>query len=252
MTKRKHSHTRALGAEDRSGRASEKAQPSQDIGLEYSNISPDLAWGSSDMRPRTLRRLFGNYPTGVAVVTARAVDGRRVGLTINSFASLSLDPPLVLWSLADHSSNLSAFRGCSHFVINVLSSAQEALARRFANSRLVDKFADVALREAPEGVPLLDGALTALVCAHDHSRTVGDHLLLIGRVIRTVSQPGEPLLFHAGRFVELPRQPRGAKIALDNSPRPRTPRGRRDPSRDGAPAPSDWDSPHVIGTLMTD
>lgn len=173
------------------------------ISPEYSNISPLIAWGSSDLQPRTLRTLFGSYPTGVAIIATRAADGRAVGLTINSFASLSLDPPLVLWSLGGHSSNLAVFRDCSHFVVSVLGSGQEPLARRFANSAVADKFAQVALQEAPEGVPMIDGALTTLVCAHDHCRLVGDHLLVVGRVLRTTCRPGEPLVFHAGRFMSL-------------------------------------------------
>ncbi|MGQ7906782.1 flavin reductase family protein [Burkholderia sp. BC1] len=171
--------------------------------------SPDAApadaaaWGSVDLEPRTLRNLLGSYPTGVAIVTTRTPDGRPVGLTINSFASLSLDPPLVLWSLVEHSPNLAAFRDSTHFAIHILASQQEALARRFATAGMPDKFADVAWQDAPEGVPAIDGAMTTLICAHDHSRHAGDHLLLIGRVVRTASQQGTPLVFHAGRFTSV-------------------------------------------------
>ncbi|MDO4682999.1 MAG: flavin reductase family protein [Lautropia sp.] len=165
--------------------------------------APDSQWGSVDLAPATLRKLFGCYPTGVAIVTTRAADGRKVGLTINSFASLSLDPPLVLWSLVNHSPSLDVFRDSRHFAINVLASSHEDLARRFANPAIPDKFADVDVQETPEGVPAIEGALTTLVCAHDHCRTVGDHLLLIGRIVRTASQPNEPLVFHGGRFVSV-------------------------------------------------
>jgi len=161
------------------------------------------AWGSLDLQPRTLRNLLGSYPTGVAIVTTRAPDGRPVGLTINSFAALSLDPPLILWSLVDHSPNLAAFRDSSHFAINILASQHEELARRFATPGTPDKFADVACQDTPEGVPALDGAMTTLICAHDHSRHAGDHLLLIGRVVRTANRPGTPLVFHAGRFTSV-------------------------------------------------
>lgn len=163
----------------------------------YSNGVP---WGSIDLESRTLRNLFGTYPTGVAIVTTRTGDGRPVGLTINSFASLSLDPPLVLWSLGTHSSNLDVFQDCSHFAINVLDMRDVPLARHFASSKIKDKFAGLETAEAPEGVPVIAGALTTLVCAHDESRVVGDHLLLIGRVVRTADRPGTPLVFHAGRF----------------------------------------------------
>lgn len=161
------------------------------------------AWGSEDLQPGSLRKLFGSYPTGVAVVTTRSAEGRKVGLTINSFASLSLDPPLVLWSLVNHSPSLDVFRESRHFVINILAGHHEALARRFANPAVPDKFESVAVHETPEGVPALAGAMTTLVCAHDHCRTVGDHLLLVGRIVRTACEPHDPLVFHAGRFVSL-------------------------------------------------
>lgn len=160
-------------------------------------------WGNVDLQPTVLRKLLGAYPTGVAIVTTRAPGDRPVGLTINSFASLSLDPPLVLWSLVNQSLNLPVFRGSTHFAINILSSGHEALARRFANSAIVDKFADVGWRETPEGVPAIDDAIATLVCEHDHCRDTGDHLLLVGRVVRTASQGGTPLVFHAGRFASL-------------------------------------------------
>ncbi len=191
----------------------------EDIGPEYSNLAPGMSWGSSDLRPRALRNLLGAYPTGVAVVTTRTAGGRQVGLTINSFASLSLEPPLVLWSLGNGSTNLDAFSTCPYFAINILSSRQEDVARRFANSRLANKFADVALRETPEGLPIIHEALSVLVCANDHSRMVGDHLLLVGRVVRTNHHPGEPLVFHGGRFLELPGAGHGPTVSLASAQR---------------------------------
>ncbi|MFT4246936.1 MAG: flavin reductase family protein [Pseudomonas sp.] len=163
----------------------------------------DADWGEVDLHPRTLRNLLGSYPTGVAIVTTRGAEGRAVGLTINSFASLSLDPPLVLWSLVSHSPSLALFRDGAHFAINILAAGQEELARRFANPAVPDKFAEVAVQQAPEGIPVIDGALATLVCANDHCRDVGDHLLLVGRVVRTASRPGAPLVFHGGRFTSL-------------------------------------------------
>lgn len=161
-------------------------------------------WGSDDLQPRTLRNLLGSYPTGVAVVTTRTPDGRSVGLTINSFASLSLDPPLVLWSLVTHSPNRSVFSECAHFAINILGSGQEELALRFANPKIPHKFDGVMVQETDVGIPVLQNAVTTLLCEHDHNRQTGDHLLLIGRVVRTASRPGSPLVFHAGRFTSLP------------------------------------------------
>lgn len=162
--------------------------------------SNEQVWGNIDLQSRTLRNLFGSYPTGVAIVTTRAPDGRPVGLTISSFASLSLTPPLVLWSLVAQSSNLEVFRHCPHFAISTLTSAQEEIAKRFATSSIPDKFAGVAVHETPEGVPVIAGALTTLVCVHDHCRDVGDHLLLVGKIVRTTSAAGTPLVFHGGKF----------------------------------------------------
>lgn len=167
---------------------------------------PADAWECAGVQPQALRGVLGNYPTGVAIVTTCAADGRHVGLTINSFASLSLEPPLVLWSLVNHSPNLAVFRNCTHFAINVLAREHEDLARRFANPAVADKFNGVALRQAPEGIPALAQAIATLVCVHDHSRTVGDHLLMVGRVVRTACQPGQPLVFHGGRFASVAHQ----------------------------------------------
>ncbi len=162
-----------------------------------------LDWGCTDLHPKVLRGVLGSYPTGVAIVATRCPDGRKVGLTINSFASLSLDPPLVLWSLVERSPNLAAFRDCSHFTISVLASGQEALALRFASATVADKFEGAPLDEVPEGVPAIAGAVATLVCANDQQRPAGDHLLLFGRVLRVASIAATPLVFHAGRFTAL-------------------------------------------------
>jgi len=103
----------------------------------------------------------------------------------------------------NHSPNLDAFRDCAHFAINVLADGQEELARRFATPAIADKFEGVAVAQAPEDLPVIAGALTVLVCENDHSRTVGDHLLMVGRIVRTGHQPAAPLVFHAGRFTAL-------------------------------------------------
>lgn len=176
--------------------SAEKARPCDDA-------PPPLEWGSTDLQPKTLRGVLGTYPTGVAIVTTRTPDGRSVGLTINSFASLSLDPPLVLWSLVNRSPNLAVFRDCSHFTVNVLSCEQEDLARRFANPTIADKFEGAPIQETPEGIPAIAGAVATLVCTNDQQSDAGDHLLLFGRVQRIANTGGAPLVFHAGRFTAL-------------------------------------------------
>ena len=181
-----------------------KAAPEQTVPDDHASNAPAPAeWGSTDLQPKTLRGVFGAYPTGVAIVTTRTPDGRAVGLTINSFASLSLEPPLVLWSLVNRSPNLAVFRECSHFTINVLSCEQAELARRFANPAIVDKFEGAPIHETPEGIPAIAGAVATLVCANDQQSDAGDHLLLFGRVQRIANTSGAPLVFHAGRFTTL-------------------------------------------------
>lgn len=167
------------------------------------DVPPPLTWGITDLQPKTLRGVLGSYPTGVAIVTTRAPDGRPVGLTINSFASLSLDPPLVLWSLVNRSSNLEVFRHCAHFTINVLASGHVELAKRFANPQIANKFEGTPVHETPEGIPAIEGAVATLVCANDQQSDAGDHLLLFGRVLRVGTSEGTPLVFHAGRFTAL-------------------------------------------------
>lgn len=166
---------------------------------------------------RRLRDVLGCYPTGVAIVTTRAADGRAVGLTINSFASLSLAPPLVLWSLVNHSPNLAVFRDCQRFAIHVLGSDHEPLARRFASPKVVDKFEGVALESAADadaetdatvaanaaGLPLLADVAARLICRVHHQDTLGDHRLFIGEVEHLTATPAPPLVFHGGRFTRL-------------------------------------------------
>jgi flavin reductase (DIM6/NTAB) family NADH-FMN oxidoreductase RutF len=156
---------------------------------------------------RPLRESLGAYPTGVTVVTARAVDGRPVGLTVNSFASLSLEPPLLLWSLANRSPNLRAFRAASHFAINVLATDQAEVARRFATPTVIDRFGGIGLRHQPQPwvdlAPLLEGTVAHFVCASRDAIEAGDHTLFIGRIEYHGRDEGEPLVFHGGRFGSL-------------------------------------------------
>ncbi|GAB2874959.1 flavin reductase family protein [Pseudoduganella ginsengisoli] len=152
---------------------------------------------------RALRHALGSYPTGVAIVTSRAACGRPVGLTINSFASLSLDPPLVLWSLSSRSPSMAAFCDSRYFCINVLASNQDGLARAFANPDVADKFALVPPYSSPERMPLIPGSLSSFVCATELAQEAGDHKLFVGRVLRYYSEAGEPAVYHRGRFTKL-------------------------------------------------
>ena len=155
---------------------------------------------------RELRNAFGQYATGVTVVTARGEDGRPVGVTANSFSSLSLEPPLVLWALDRKASSLAAFQSADHFGVSVLSASQHHLSRLFATSG-ADKFAGGVAHDGPSGVPLLDGALAHFVCRSVRQLDAGDHVLVIGEVEHYETFEGEPLVFHSGAYRVATRHP---------------------------------------------
>ena len=160
---------------------------------------------SVTLPPRALRRLLGHYPTGVAIVCARDAQGRPQGLTINSFVPVSLQPPLVLWNLALHAQSLRTFQRATRFTISVLGTGQEALARRFADPRVRERFEGVTLLETDDDTPPgIAGAVAHLTCSRHAQWPVGDHLLLAGRIIAVRESGGAPLLFHRGRFLPGP------------------------------------------------
>ncbi len=173
------------------------------LAINEEHLMDQVEWGQTEFESRMLRNLLGSYPTGVAIVATRTPDGRDVGLTINSFASLSLDPPMVLWSLVNHSPNLAVFRDCQHFTISILAKDHQELALRFANPRVDNKFEDAPIHLTAEGVPAIKGAIATLVCINEQQSHLGDHLLMIGRVKRIGSEIGKPLVFHSGTFTAL-------------------------------------------------
>jgi len=146
------------------------------------------------------RTALGMFATGVTIVTARASDGTLVGLTANSFNSVSLAPPLVLWSLSQAASSMDAFRKGSHYAINILGADQQALAQRFA-TRGVDRFADVDFVEGTCGAPLLAGAVATFECFNRSRYVEGDHVIFVGEVEHCAHRAGAaPLLYHGGKF----------------------------------------------------
>ncbi len=144
-----------------------------------------------------LRQALGTFATGVAIVTASS--GRRAGLTVNSFSSHSLNPPLVLWSLQLDAPSRPVFEDASHFAVNILAYNQTGLARHFATPH-PDKFAGIACVEGMGGALLLDGCAAHLECSREFSHPGGDHLILIGRVRRFVAWERAPLVFCKGTF----------------------------------------------------
>lgn len=140
------------------------------------------------------------FATGVTIVTARTAAGELLGLTANSFNSVSLQPPLVLWSLGRSSLSLDAFSAGSHYAINVLSASQQALAMQFAAVQ-GDRFAGVRWRPGVAGAPLIEGAVAHFECFNKSRYAEGDHVIFVGQVEHCAHVPGAtPLLFHGGRF----------------------------------------------------
>jgi flavin reductase (DIM6/NTAB) family NADH-FMN oxidoreductase RutF len=148
---------------------------------------------------RDFRRALGQFATGVTVVTARASDGRKIGVTVNSFSSVSLNPPLILWSLARQTPGFYDFANCSHFAVNVLEAKQHHLSRQFSTP-LADRFAGVDVAEGKAGIPIVNGAIAHFICRKVKQYDGGDHVILLGEVEEYKYTDGEPLVFHSGRY----------------------------------------------------
>ena len=148
---------------------------------------------------RDFRDALGTFATGVTIVTARGKAGAPVGLTVNSFASVSLEPPLVLWSLGSAANSLPIFTGNSHYVINILSAGQQELAQRFSR-RTDDPFGGVDYELSRTGQPILTGVAAWFEC-HNRSRyPEGDHVIFVGEVEDCAVHPQPALVFHRGQF----------------------------------------------------
>lgn len=149
-----------------------------------------------------LRRVFGSFATGVTIITTREANGSLVGLTANSFNVVSLQPPLVLWSLRCQAASLPAFRQAPYWAVHILAADQQPLSDRFAR-RDGDRFAGLDITPGLGGVPLLQGCAAVLQCRASAQHEGGDHLILVGEVMRHASRPVDPLIFHAGRYAQL-------------------------------------------------
>ena len=152
--------------------------------------------------PRDFRSALGCFPTGVCLITALAPDGSRVGLTANSFSSVSLDPPMILWSLARTAASAPVFRDAEYFAINVLAASDPDLSSHFARPG-EDKFAKYPERFSAglAGVPVLQGAVATFECHSRHRYYGGDHIIVIGVVERyAYAQERASLVFHRGRY----------------------------------------------------
>jgi flavin reductase (DIM6/NTAB) family NADH-FMN oxidoreductase RutF len=148
---------------------------------------------------RQLRDALAQFATGVTIVCARAPGDRYVGFTANSFNSVSLDPPLILWTLSHRSSSLTAFESAERYAVNVLSAHQVELARRFSRPH-ADRFATVPFRLGWSDAPLIDGCIAWFECRHYAKQRAGDHIVFIGEVVTVERARGTGLVFQHGRF----------------------------------------------------
>jgi 3-hydroxy-9,10-secoandrosta-1,3,5(10)-triene-9,17-dione monooxygenase reductase component len=150
-------------------------------------------------KTRLFRNALGSFATGVTIITARSPDGADVGVTANSFNSVSLDPPMILWSLAKTSTSFEAFMAAEHFAVHILAMDQETLSGRFARSNS-DKFNGLTVERGHGSIPLLPGCAARFQCRTAYRHEGGDHIILVGEVEDFDHDDHAPLAFHAGRY----------------------------------------------------
>ena len=156
---------------------------------------------SSDINLTEFRHALGCFVTGVAVVTTLDSNGANVGITVNSFNSVSLDPPLVLWSVAEESLNFDVFVRADHFAVSVLAADQREIGERFA-ARGVDRFEGLDCDAGIGGVPLLPNFSAVFECRTVYRYKGGDHMIIVGRVLKFEDRKTDPLIFYRGHFLE--------------------------------------------------
>lgn len=165
-----------------------------------------------DIDPKLFRKALGTFTTGVTIITAADTTAGDVGMTVNSFSSVSLAPPMVLWSLGRTSTNVEAFLRAEHFAVHVLATEQDELATRFA-TKDVDRFAGTTVGRGVAGVPLLDEVVARFECRTAHQYEGGDHVIIVGEVLAFTHWDREPLVFKGGRYA----------IATDKPAEPKPP-----------------------------
>ena len=152
---------------------------------------------------REFRDALGRFATGVCIITVNPADQKPIGMTVNSFASVSLDPPLVLWSLQKDSECLPLFDSVNQFAVNILDKSQQSVSNRYAKKgdHVLD---EGSYRQGISGCAVLKNVLTSFECAVEARHDAGDHIIYIGRVLEMSDRPtGEPLVFYCGKYREL-------------------------------------------------
>ena len=165
------------------------------------------------MQNSSLRTALGSFVTGVTVITTSDEACVDYGVTANSFNSVSLEPPLVLWSLAKNSSSLPAFANAARFAIHVLASDQVDLSARFAK-RGTDKFAELDFERGEEGVPLLSGCSARFICRPAYSYEGGDHVIFVGEVTEFEHRNIAPLAFHGGSYALTSKRKNSPEVGI--------------------------------------
>jgi len=150
------------------------------------------------------KKALGNYPTGVTVVTTFEKENIPVGLTVNSFASVSLEPLLILWSIDKRSKSLGKFMNADQFAVNILASDQAKICFLFS-SKEVDRFAQCEWQRSENNLPILGDAASILECENVQQVEAGDHVILIGKVINIINTEKAPLLYHKRSVGEIPK-----------------------------------------------
>jgi flavin reductase (DIM6/NTAB) family NADH-FMN oxidoreductase RutF len=156
----------------------------------------------AEIDPSQFRQLLGRFATGVTILTLATPEGGPLGMTANSLASVSLQPPLISVCVDREAEMHDVILEAPEFVVNVLASPQEALARRFSDKH-EDRFDGVGYHLSPEGLILLDGVLAHIVCQHQATYPAGDHTIVLGRVVGGATSDGRPLLYYRGGYAAL-------------------------------------------------
>ena len=151
---------------------------------------------------RAFRDALGAFATGITIVTTQDASGRKAGLTVNSFSSVSLAPPLVLWSIDRESNVFDAFNESDYFNVHVLADHQRSLSERFSGAD-VDRFDGVSLEQGVNAAPLIAGCLARFQCQKVHQYDGGDHLIMVGNVLRFDRSDQQPLLYFSGQYSQI-------------------------------------------------
>ena len=156
----------------------------------------------STFDPKDFRNVLGSFPTGVTVITTKDAEGKLYGVTANSFNSVSLDPPLVLWSIGKNSTSYDAFMAAEYWNVHILAADQESISNNFAKSG-GDKYQDIDFSEGVKGAPVVAGCAAVMQCKSEYQYEGGDHIILVGRVLEYQYDDKESLVFSKGKYASL-------------------------------------------------